>query len=172
MNQTTKDLCLRRSIRAYQDKQVPKDVLETVLEAGIYAPSGSGRQPLRLVVVQDKALLGELSKMNAAVMGKDTDPFYGAPTAVLVFADKNISTYFADGSLVMGNLFNAAFAEGLGSCWINRGKEMFQTDEGKALMAGWGVGDSFEGIGICILGYAACDLPEAAPRKEGLIIWA
>jgi len=170
MNQVTKALTQRRCVRAYQARQVSKEALDNVLQAGIYAPSGNGRQPLRLVVVQDPALLRKLSQMNAAVMGKDTDPLYGAPTAVIVFADGDISTYQADGSLVMGNLMNAAYAEGFGSCWINRAKEMFETAEGKALMAAWGVPEGFVGIGICILGIPAGGPPEAAPRKPGLVI--
>lgn len=108
--------------------------------------------------------------MNAAVMGNDSDPFYGAPTVVAVFADSRRETCVEDGSLVMGNLMNAAFSLGVDSCWIHRAREVFQTKEGKALMKKWGLGEEYIGIGNCILGYGDKPLPQAKPRKEGFVI--
>ena len=164
-------LLKRRSVRAYRDEQVREDQLNAILEAGTYAPTGMGRQSPTMVVVQDRELIRKLSRMNAAVMGANGDPFYGAPTVVIVFGNPGVSmTWFEDGCLVMGNLMNAAFAEGVDSCWIHRAKEMFQTDEGKALMREWGVPDGCVGIGNCILGYAASPAPEPRPRKADYVI--
>lgn len=129
-------ICLktRRSIRAYEDRQVDEALLAQVLEAGMYAPTGMGRQSPKMVVVQDRATRDQLSRMNAAVMNSTGDPFYGAPTVIVVLADPAVGTWREDGSLVMGNLMNAAHAVGLGSCWIHRAYEEFQSAEGKALL--------------------------------------
>ena len=108
--------------------------------------------------------------MNAKVLGNENmDPFFGAPTVVIVLADKTINTYKEDGSLVMGNLMNAAHALGVDSCWIHRAKEMFESDEGKAILKDLGIEGNYEGIGNCILGYADCPHPEARPRKENYV---
>lgn len=161
----------RRSIRTYLDKAVEPEKLEAVLEAGTFAPTGSGKQSPVMVATQNPALVEKLSKLNAAVMGKDTDPFYGAKTVVIVFGNPDgARTWFEDGCLVMGNLMNAAYAVGLDSCWIHRAKEVFAGEEGKALMKEWGVPETYVGIGHCILGYAACEHPAPAPRKEGYVI--
>ena len=160
----------RRSVRSYRKEQISKEELDAVLEAGTYAASGMGRQPAKMVVVQEPELIAKLSKMNGAVMGADSDPFYGAPTVVIVFADTNAGTWLQDGSLVMGNLMLAAYAVGLGSCWINRAKEMFESAEGKALMKEWGIADTYAGGACCILGYADGPLPEAKPRKNDYIV--
>lgn len=133
-NETLHTLETRRSCRAYLDRQVDAETLDAVLQAGTFAPTGMGRQSPVIVAVQDKAARDELSRMNAAVMGSDGDPFYGAPTVLVVLADTACGTYQYDGSLVMGNLLNAAASLGLGSCWIHRAKEVFATAEGKALL--------------------------------------
>ena len=104
-------------------------------------------------------------------MGADVDPFYGAPTVIIVFADSRVNTYLEDGTLVMGNLLLAAHACDLGACWIHRAKQTFETEEGKALMKEWGLDKNYVGIGNCILGYAASPLPEAKPRKDDYIIY-
>ncbi len=163
----------RRSIRAYRSEQIPDAQLHAILEAGTFAPTGSGKQSPTMVVVQEPALIEKLSKMNAAVMGKDTDPFYGAPTVVIVFGNPSrASTWFEDGCLVMGNLMNAAYAVGVDSCWIHRAKQMFETEEGKALLKKWGLPEDAVGIGHCILGYAAVAHPDAPARKADYIIQA
>jgi len=170
MNSTLIDLKTRRSVRKYKPEQIKDEELNQILEAGTYAPTGMNAQSPIMVVLQDKETIAKLSKMNAAIMGTDSDPFYGAPTVVVVLADKSRRTYREDGSLVLGNLMNAAHALGIGSCWIHRAKEEFETEEGKALLKKWGVPDGYEGIGHCILGYPDGPLPEAKPRKENYII--
>lgn len=172
MNETLNTLNTRRSIRKFKPDPIKDEELNAVLEAGKYAPTGGGRQGNLFVVVQDKALREKLAKMNAAVLGKDCDPYYGAPTIILVFADKTKSTPVEDGSLALGNLFNAAHALGLGSCWIHRAREMFEGEEGKTLLRRWGVGEQYVGVGACSLGYPDGDLPAPAPRKEGRVIVA
>lgn len=160
----------RRSVRAYRTEQVEESALEAVLTAGTYAPTGMNRQAPVIVAVQDPALVAKLSAMNAAVMGSDKDPFYGAPTVLVVLADPDVRTWVEDGSLVMGNLMNAAHAVGLASCWIHRAREMFDSEEGKALLRQWGLPERLRGVGNCILGYAADPLPEARPRKDGYVV--
>lgn len=169
MNDVIRALKERRSVRAYGPEQIREEDLAQILEAGTYAPSGMGAQPVVMVVVQDKETIAKLSKLNAAVMGAEIDPFYGAPTVIVVLADQDRSTWLEDGSLVMGNLMNAAHALGLGSCWIHRAREVFASDEGRALLNQWGIQGNYAGVGHCILGYPAGPLPQAKPRKAGTI---
>lgn len=168
MNETIKNLVERRSCRKYSSTQIKEDELNSVLKAGEYAPTGMGMQSPIIVVLQNKSIIDKLSKINAKIMGKDEDPFYGAPTVLVVLADKNIGTYIEDGSLVLGNLMNAAYSLGLGSCWIHRAKEEFETDEGKELLKEWNISENYIGIGHCILGYPE-EKSEAKPRKDGYI---
>ena len=172
MKEAYENLLTRRSVRAYRDEPVPRAVLEQIVEAGRYAPSGMGRQPCVFVAVEDRETRDLLSRLNAAVMGTENDPFYGAPTVVVVLADRTAPTYLYDGSLAMGNLMNAAHALGVDSCWIHRAKEVMASPEGRALLAKWGLGEQYEGIGNCVLGYAAAPLAPAKPRREGNVIWA
>ena len=169
-NETLHTLETRRSCRAYKPQQITEEELAAVLRAGMYAPSGKNRQSARIVVVQDAAARAELTRMNAAVMGSDKDPMYGAPTILLVVADAHNPNAVADGSLVMGNLMNAAASLGLGSCWINRAKEELETEEGKALLKQWGLEGDYIGVGHCILGYPAEEPKPAAPRKADYIV--
>lgn len=170
MNETLKNLMERRSIRGYKKDLVPKETLDEILKAGTYAPSGMGSQATMMVVTQNPELVAKLSKLNARVMGSKGDPFYGAPTVVMVFADSAQGTFVENGSLVMGNLMNAAHALGVDSCWIHRAREVFASEEGKKLKEQWGVPESYEGIGNCILGYREGDYPDAKPRKEGFVV--
>ena len=172
MNETLSILITRRSIRKFKPDQIQDAELNAVLEAGQYAPTGGGRQGNLFVVVQDPVLRTQLAMMNAAVLGKPGDPYYGAPTIILVFADRTRSTPVEDGSLALGNMFNAAAALGLGSCWIHRAREMFESAEGLDLLHRWGIGDQYVGVGACSLGYPDGDIPAPAPRKEGLVIVA
>ena len=167
MNETIKNLLERRSVRGYKEDLVPEEVLNEILEAGEYAPSGMGQQGTLMVVTQNPELVAKLSKMNADVMGTESDPFYGAPTVVVVFADSNMPTCVENGSLVMGNLMNAAHALGVDSCWIHRAREVFASEEGKALKAEWGVPESYVGIGHCVLGYRYGEYPKAKRRTLG-----
>ena len=159
----------RRSIRRYKPDQVPEDLLDAVLEAGLYAPTGMNRQNVVMVAVRDKATRDQLSRMNAAVMGTTNDPFYGAPCVIVVLGDANNYPVVENGSLVLGNLMNAAYEAGLGSCWIHRARQMFETEEGKALLRKWGLPDTLIGVGNCILGYPD-EAPEAKPRLPGRIV--
>ena len=170
MNETIKTLTERRSVRAYKPDQVPEDVLAQILKAGEYAPSGMGMQSAVMVVVQDPETIQTLSRINASIMGSEGDPFYGAPTVIVVLADSKRGTCVEDGSLVMGNLMNAAFSLGVDSCWIHRARETFETQEGKELLKKWGLSEEYIGIGNCILGYSAQPLPQPKSRKEGFVI--
>ena len=170
MNEVLKAIETRRSIRKFSSKTVSREDLDEILKAGTYAPSGCGRQPVIFIAVTDKETRDKLSKMNALIMGKDTDPFYGAQTVIIVLADKSAPTYVYDGALAMGNLMLAAHSLGIGSCWIHRAKEEFESAEGKELLKKWGVTGDYEGIGHCILGYADGEEPAAAPRKAGTVI--
>ena len=168
MNSTVNDIISRRSIRRYKAQQITDAELETVLQAGVCAPTGMNRQSPIIVAVQDKETINQLSRLNAHFMGVDTDPFYGAPTVLVVLAAAWSVHAVQDGSLVMGNLMNAAHAIGLGSCWINRAKESFETDEGKALLKKWGIEGEYIGVGNCILGYPD-EEPAMKPRKENYV---
>ena len=172
MNETLQNLKTRRSVRTYLPKQVDKGLLDAVLEAGTYAPTGSGRQSPVIVAVQDAATVRQLSRMNAAVNGASGDPFYGAPTVLVVLADKTKRTYILDGAAVITTLLNAAHAVGLGSCWIHRAKEEFESEEGRELLKRWGIEGDYEGVGHVILGYAAETPAEPAPRKKDYIVRA
>ena len=159
----------RRSVRKYTDQQVPDELLDAVLEAALYAPSGMNTQNTVMVAVRDKETRDQLSRMNAAVMGTDKDPFYGAPCVVVVLVEPERYTAVEDGSLVMGNLMQAAYDIGLGSCWIHRARQMFESEEGKALLRQWGLREDLIGVGNCILGYAD-EEPAPKPRREGRIV--
>lgn len=156
----------RRSVRRYKPDAIPRETLDKIVEAGLYAPTGMNRQSPIIVAVTDRDLRDRLSRMNASVMGSDQDPFYGAPAVLIVLADKNCGTYLYDGSLAMGNLMLAAHALGVGSCWIHRAKEEFESEEGKEILKSLGIEGDYEGIGHCILGYPEGEEPEASPRKE------
>lgn len=170
MNTTINDLINRRSIRKYKDAQISREELDIVLQAGICAPTGKNLQSPIMIAVQDKETIKQLSRINAQIMGVSSDPFYGAPTVVVVLARAESPHAVQDGSLVLGNLMNAAQAIGLGSCWINRAKETFETDEGKELLKKWGIEGEYIGIGNCILGYPD-EAPSMKPRKENYIYY-
>ena len=170
-NQVLECLETRRSVRKYKKEQIAEEQLQAILKAGTYAPTGMGAQSPVMVVVQDPELIRKLSAWNAEIMGTDSDPFYGAPTVIVVLADSTRNTYIEDGSLVMGNLMNAAHAVGVDSCWIHRARETFAREEGKALLKEWGLGENYVGIGNCVLGYRAPGgVKEAAPRKGNYIV--
>ena len=169
MAETLTTLKTRRSCRAYKTELIEEEKLNAILEAGTYAATGMGKQSPIILAVTDRALRDRLSKMNAAVMGADMDPFYGAPEVVIVLANKDIPTYLYDGSLVMGNMMNAAADLGVASCWIHRAKEEFESAEGKAILKDLGIEGNYEGIGHLILGYAAKPENAPAPRKADYI---
>ena len=167
-NDILKSLRERRSIRSYKPEQITDEELKAVLDAGTYAPTGMNYQDPWIVAVQNPDIIARLVRMNAAVMGSDGNPYYDAPTIVLVFASRpeKWKNGMADGSLVLGNMMNAAHAIGLGSCWINRELEMFDTDEGRDLMKQFGLPDGLMGVGAISLGYPAKPNPPARPRKD------
>ena len=167
------NLVTRRSVRKYRPDMIPAETLDKILEAGTYAATGMNRQSPIMIAVTDKKVRDELSAMNARIMGKDEsfDPFYGAPAVIIVLADKSVGTYIYDGSLVMGNLMLAAHDVGLGSCWIHRAKEEFESEEGKALLAKLGITGDYEGIGHCVVGHIKGDYPAEKPRKENYVYY-
>ena len=164
----------RRSCRAFKSDPVPRELVEQVAEAGLWAASGMGRQSTKIVAITDKALRDRIAEQNRKIGGwpEGFDPFYGAPVILAVIADQNAFTGLYDGSLVMGNLMLAAHSLGLASIWIHRAKEEFESEEGKTLLKSLGIEGDWEGIGHCALGYAAAPLPAGAPRKPGRIVWA
>ena len=171
MNDVLETIKSRRSIRKYKSDMVPQDKLEKIIEAGTYAATGMGKQSPIIVAVTNKELRDKLSAMNAKIMGVNSDPFYGAPVVLIVLADKSRPTYLYDGSLVMGNLMLEAEAQGVGSCWIHRAKEEFESEEGKEILKSLGIEGDYEGIGHCVLGYADSPEPKAAPRKDSYVYY-
>ena len=169
MSEVINNMKTRRSIRKYKPNMIPEDVLNRIIEAGTYAATGMGKQSPIIIAVTNKEIRDKFSKMNAEIMGVDSDPFYGAPVVLIVLADKARPTYVYDGSLVMGNLMLAAHAEGIGSCWIHRAKEEFESAEGKAFLKSLGIEGDYEGIGHCVLGYTDGEEPKAMPRKENYV---
>ncbi len=161
MNETVKTLTERKSCRSYLSKHVEKELLEQIVSAGLNAPTGRNKQTPLFAVITDDATVKKLSRLNASAFGGDAydDPFYGAPDVIAVLVRKEC-TYIYDGALAMGNLMNAAFALGVDSRWIHRCKEVFESEEGKALLSEWGIKDEVEGIGFCILGYAKEEKPK------------
>lgn len=169
MSETLEILENRRSCRAYKPELIEDEKLQAIIKAGTYAATGMGRQSPIIIAVTNKEMRDRLSKMNAAVMGANSDPFYGAPELLIVLADKSIPTYLYDGSLVMGNLMNAAADFGVSSCWIHRAKEEFESPEGKEILKDLGIEGDYEGIGHVVLGYAASPLQAPAPRKSDYV---
>ena len=165
------NIMTRKSVKKYKSDAVPKDLLDTIIAAGLQAPSGLNKQAPIILAVTNKEIRDKLSAIN---MGKDpfhrADPFYGAPAVLVVLADKSASTYLYDGSLVMENMLLAAHALGLGACWIHRAKETFELPEGKALLKELGIEGEYEGIGNCIVGYADMQ-PQEKPRKENRVYY-
>ena len=169
MNDTIHTLKNRYSAKKYTDRQVPDDVLDAILEAGLYAPSGLNNQQVYTVAVRDRQTRDTLARLNTQLRGVTGDTFYGAPCVIVVLADPNNGTWVEDGSLVMGNLLHAAASLGVDSCWIHRARETFDLPEGKALLRQWGLPEHLRGVGNCILGYAAAE-PVRKARKPGRII--
>lgn len=162
-------LYTRRSIKGFTDQMPSQTDIDKITKAGTTAPTGMGMQSPLIIVVKNKALRDELSKMNAEILGTTADPFYNAPVIIVVLADKSRSTYLNDGSLVMGNMLNAAHAVGLGACWIHRAKQVFESLRGKELLKEWGIEGDYEGIGHIAIGYAAVEPKPAKPRKPDYV---
>ena len=174
MNEIIKAMKERRSIRKFKSELPSKADLEQIVEAGLYAANGMGKQATKIIVVTDKKLRDKISEMNRKIGGWDEgfDPFYGAPAMLIVLSEKDWRNKVYDGSLVMGNLMLAAHSLGLGSIWIHRAKEEFESDEGKEILKSLGIEGEWEGIGHCAVGYMDGELPKPAPRKYGRVVWA
>ena len=171
-NEVLRNIKTRRSCRAYTAQQVEPEKLKAILEAGTWAASGMGRQAPKIVVLTDAAEIAELERMNAEVLGNpEAHPFYGAPTVCVVLTDPEVNTCVEDGALVMGNLMLAAHSLGVASCWIHRARQEFDSPAGKALLKKWGVDERYIGVGHCLLGYAAQELPAPKPRKDDYVIY-
>ena len=166
-NETLQTIRSRRSCRAYEPRQITDAELDAVLEAGTYAASAMGRQSAKIVVVQDAATRAQLTRMNAAVMGTDKDPYYGAPVIVLALADPAIGPWVEDASCALENMMLAAHALGLSTVWVHREREIFDSEAGKALLRKWGLPETLRGVGSIALGYGAAPAPQPKPRKEG-----
>ncbi len=171
MNETLQVLESRRSCRSFKPDMITDEELKAVLKAGTYAASGMGKQSPIILAVTDPDKVKEFSRANAAIMGANIDPFYGAPVILVVLADKSVPTYLYDGSLVMGNLMNAAESLGLGSIWIHRAKEEFESEFGQKLLQELGIEGAYEGIGHCALGYWAEPPKAAAARKDNYVYY-
>jgi nitroreductase len=170
MNETIRTLRERRSVRSFLPDPIPENILDAILEAGTWAATGRNGQSPVMVVVRDRETIDYMERLNAAVMGQpEGHPFYGAPMVVVVLADGDNYNWLRDGSLVMGNLMNAAHSLGIGSCWINRAQEVFDTPEGKALLRAWGLSENYRGVANCILGWPNGPLPAPKPRKADYI---
>ncbi len=146
----------RSSVKAYKSNEVPKALVEKIVEAGKHAPTGRNLQSPIILAVTSKQMRDKLSRLNGEILGAtESDPFYGAPVVLVVLAKKECRTRVYDGSLVMGNMLLAAHELGLGACWIHRAKETFELPEGRAILEGLGITEEYEGIGNCVVGYPA-----------------
>ena len=159
----------RRSVRKFKSEMIPEELLDKIIEAGTYAATGRGKQSPIILAVTNPEVRDKLSRWNADIMGTDSDPFYGAPVVLVVLADKARPTAIYDGSLVMANLMLEAHALGIGSCWIHRAKEEFESEEGKELLKSLGIEGDYEGIGHCVLGYVDGEYPKIPERKENWV---
>ena len=174
MNEVIEMMKTRRSIRKFKPDALPDEIIEQIAEAGTYAATGKNLQSPTIIAVTNKQLRDRISEMNRKIGGwqEGFDPFYGAPAMLIVLADKNVPTAVYDGSLVIGNLMLAAHSLGIGSIWIHRAKEEFESEEGKAILAELGITGDQVGIGHCALGYIDGEEPKAAPRKENWVYYA
>lgn len=173
MNETLKILKNRRSCRNFKPDMITDEELKSVINAGTYAPTGMGKQSPIIIAVTNKELRDKISEENRKIGGwqEGFDPFYGAPVILIVLADKQTGTYIYDGSLVMGNMMNAAESLGLGSIWIHRAKEEFESEFGKNILKQLGIEGNYEGIGHCALGYRNSEPAKPAPRKENYVYY-
>jgi len=172
MDRIMEALYNRRAIRKFKDKEIPEEILQSIAEAGTYAPSASNKQSAIIIIVNDEEKIRRISKLNAMIMNTDKDPFYGCKALMIVLGDRNRSMRHRDASLVMANLMYAAYSYGIGTTWVNRAQEVFDLPEGKEFLKEIGVEGDYEGVANCIMGYPDGEWPKAAPRKENYIYWA
>ncbi len=160
----------RRSVRSYKDDFPKDELINAILEAGTYAPTGGGRQSPTIIAITSKKYREKISKLNAEVMNNNTDPYYGAPVIILVLADGNSSTFVEDGSCVLENMMLAATSLGLGSVWVHREREIFDSEAGKSLLREWGLPETLRGVGGLALGYPSSMPGEPSKRKDNYIV--
>ena len=173
MNEVLKAIKERRSIRKYKSDMLPKEIIDKVIESGLYAASGKEQQSPIIISVTNKELRDKLSKMNCKIGGweEDFDPFYNAPVVLVVLAPKDWATYIYDGSLLIGNMMLAAHSLNIGSCWIHRAKQEFESEEGKEILKSLGINGEYEGIGHCVLGYIDGNYPSVPARKANRVYY-
>ena len=173
MNEVLKAIKERRSIRKYKSDMLPKEIIDQVIESGLYAASGKGQQSPIIISVTNKELRDKLSKMNCEIGGwkEGFDPFFNAPVVLIVLAPKDWANKKYDGSLVIGNMMLAAHSLNIGSCWINRARQEFETEEGKEILKSLGIEGEYEGIGHCVLGYIDGEYPSIPARKPNRVYY-
>lgn len=169
-NEVLNNIKARRSVRAYKSDAVDNETLEAILEAGTYAPTGGGRQSPTIIAVTSEKYRKRIAKLNAEIMGSNTDPYYGAPVIILVLADAGAKTFIEDGSCVLENMMLAAASLGLGSVWVHREREIFDSEKGKKLLKEWNLPENLRGVGSIALGFPAGTVGEAAKRKDNYVI--
>lgn len=173
MNETINTLKSRRSCRKFKNEMIKDEDLKQIIEAGTYAPTGHGSQSPIIIAVTKKELRYKIAEENRKIGGwpEGFDPFYGAPVILIVLADKSKPTYIYDGSLVLGNMLNAAESLGIDSIWIHRAKEEFESDFGKEILKSLNIEGDYEGIGHCAIGYRDAEKLKAAPRKDNYVYY-
>ena len=154
-NEVLETIKKRRSVRAYKPDAVPQELLDAVLEAGTYAPTGRGQQSPVIIAVSAAEYRKKIAELNAAV--------------ILVLTDKNSATGVEDASCVLENMMLAAASLGLGTVWVHREREIFESEAGKKLLAEWGVKGNLRGVGSIAIGYAATPSNKTAARKSDYI---
>jgi len=159
----------RRSIRSFKSTPVSDEILDKILKAGTYAPSGMNRQSSTIIAVKSEKYRKIITKLNAEILKTDKDPYYNAPVVILVLGNPECSTFVEDGSCVLENMMLACHSLGLGSVWVHREREIFNGEEGKKLLKEWNLPLNLTGIGSIAIGYPA-EIPDAKPRKENYIV--
>ena len=171
MNNILETIVSRRSIKKYKNTPVEKELLNKVIKAGTYAPTGKNRQSPLIIAITNTAIRNRLSIELADYRNITTDPFYGAPVILAVLADKGVFTHVYDGSCVIENMLLEAHSLGLGACWIHHAKEIFERDYGKKILARLGLSSDYEGIGFCILGHSDIEIKNEIPRKDNYVYY-
>lgn len=169
MNEVIQNILTRRSWRSYQPQQISDQQLDIILKCGLYAPSAMNQQSWHFTVLQNKELIARLTKGCQQMMGIEHDPFYGAPTLVLVTGKEGNIAPVADCALAMENMFLAAASLGLGSCWINCVGRYLTTEEGRRFAQDAGIPQGYAGVGCMILGYPKGPAPQPKERAAGAV---
>ncbi len=174
MNETLHTLLNRRSCRKFLPTAVEREQIDRIVQAGLYAPSGKGQQSPAIIIVTNPDVRRRLSVLNAEILDRPNfDPFYAAPVFLIVLARTDCPHRQIDGTLTLGNMMNAATAEGLGSCWIHRCRETFERPEWQAWLSEVGLDPehTYEGVGFLALGQPDGALPAARERAPYRTLW-